>query len=183
MKQAKRFATVVLPDNYTGDYEQFAKEFGLEVWHSDTFGYALRLLTQLQGDLINNLPVRAYNTSVALKEELVARLAEVHPQEKDNPMTNPTPLPPIVDEKARDEFAHRYNTVVYEIWSDGWKQGYEQGQESARQQPTVADLDVLKSIRKLVEDGTQSSDSLDGIGMLYKAADALQSLIQQKEGQ
>lgn len=60
----------------------------------------------------------------------------------------------VREHAEREAFAHRYNTVVYEIWNDGWKQGYEQGKQSTLlthlEQATPAEAVSLKDVARLV---------------------------------
>ncbi len=79
----KRIVSIVLPDGYE-DAEEFAKDCGVEIWHSHTLRYLSNVLNRIRSELLQNKPVQAYTLIDDAMAELEKKLSESniqHPEQ------------------------------------------------------------------------------------------------------
>lgn len=73
MNNVKRVISIVLPDGYE-DASAFAKDCGVELWHSNTLQHLFNVLNRIGDELLKNHPVQAYNLLDDAQAEIKAKI-------------------------------------------------------------------------------------------------------------
>lgn len=72
----RRVISIILPTSYK-DAEDFAKDCGVEVWHSNTLQHLFNVLNRIGDELMQNHPVQAYNLLDDAQKEIKAKINEL----------------------------------------------------------------------------------------------------------